>query len=79
MENVRFWFNFLLKKGKTGTVKQQNIETLMCFLKVTVLQVIGSSANAENISFLLDSSLSNVTVYITGVSPHFTLYSPTGE
>ncbi|XP_056590951.1 von Willebrand factor A domain-containing protein 7 [Triplophysa dalaica] len=65
----------------TKTTLSQATEVIMdstISALVTVLQVIGSSANAENISFLLDSSLSNVTVYITGVSPHFTLYSPTG-
>ncbi|XP_065121408.2 von Willebrand factor A domain-containing protein 7-like [Paramisgurnus dabryanus] len=45
---------------------------------VTVLQVMRNPAKAENFSFVLDSSLSNVTMYITGVSPVFTLYNPTG-
>uniref|UniRef100_A0A8C2CWE9 von Willebrand factor A domain containing 10, tandem duplicate 2 n=1 Tax=Cyprinus carpio TaxID=7962 RepID=A0A8C2CWE9_CYPCA len=45
---------------------------------VTVLQVERSSAKAENFSFVLDPSLSNMTVYITGDSLVFTLYSPTG-
>ncbi|CAM4483557.1 unnamed protein product [Leuciscus chuanchicus] len=45
---------------------------------VTVLQVVRSPAIAENLSFVLDPSLSNVTVYVTGDSPVFTLYSPTG-
>ncbi|KAF4115314.1 hypothetical protein G5714_002803 [Onychostoma macrolepis] len=45
---------------------------------VTVLQVVRSPIIAENVSFVLDPSLSNVTVYITGDSPVFTLYSPTG-
>ncbi|XP_065121290.1 von Willebrand factor A domain-containing protein 7-like isoform X2 [Paramisgurnus dabryanus] len=45
---------------------------------VTVLQVVRNPAKAENFSFVLDSSLSNVTMYITGVSPVFTLYNPTG-
>ncbi|KTF71627.1 hypothetical protein cypCar_00045911 [Cyprinus carpio] len=45
---------------------------------VTVLQVERSSAKAENFSFVLDPSLSNTTVYITGDSLVFTLYSPTG-
>ncbi|ROI47898.1 von Willebrand factor A domain-containing protein 7 [Anabarilius grahami] len=45
---------------------------------VTVLQVVRSPAIAESFSFVLDPSLSNVTVYITGDSPVFTLYSPTG-
>ncbi|XP_048052725.1 von Willebrand factor A domain-containing protein 7 [Megalobrama amblycephala] len=45
---------------------------------VTVLYVERSPAIAESFSFLLDPSLSNVTVYITGDSPVFTLYNPTG-
>ncbi|XP_058625706.1 von Willebrand factor A domain-containing protein 7-like isoform X1 [Onychostoma macrolepis] len=45
---------------------------------VTVLQVVRSPIIPENVSFVLDPSLSNVTVYITGDSPVFTLYSPTG-
>ncbi|XP_065121280.1 von Willebrand factor A domain-containing protein 7-like [Paramisgurnus dabryanus] len=46
--------------------------------QVTVFQVSRSAGNAGNFSFLLDSSLSNVTVYITGDSTVFTIYSPTG-
>ncbi|XP_073670360.1 von Willebrand factor A domain-containing protein 7-like [Paramisgurnus dabryanus] len=45
---------------------------------VTVLQVVRNPAKAETFSFVLDSSLSSVTMYITGVSPVFTLYNPTG-
>ncbi|XP_043107163.1 von Willebrand factor A domain-containing protein 7-like isoform X2 [Puntigrus tetrazona] len=45
---------------------------------VTVLQVLRSPMIAENISFILDPSLFNVTVYITGDSPVFTIYNPTG-
>ncbi|XP_055060960.2 von Willebrand factor A domain-containing protein 7-like isoform X1 [Misgurnus anguillicaudatus] len=45
---------------------------------VTVLQVVRNPAKAEKFSFVLDSSLSSVTMYITGVSPVFTLYNPTG-
>lgn len=55
------------------------LKTSLCFLKVTVLYVERSPAIAEIFSFLLDPSLSNVTVYVTGDSPAFTLYSPTGE
>ncbi|XP_016334696.1 von Willebrand factor A domain-containing protein 7-like, partial [Sinocyclocheilus anshuiensis] len=44
---------------------------------VTVLQAARNPPKAENFSFLLDLTLSNVTVYITGDSPVFTLYSPT--
>ncbi|XP_073699338.1 von Willebrand factor A domain-containing protein 7-like [Garra rufa] len=46
--------------------------------KVTLLQVVRSPAIAENFFFVLDPSLSNVTVYVTGDSPVFTIYSPTG-
>nr|XP_055060965.1 von Willebrand factor A domain-containing protein 7-like [Misgurnus anguillicaudatus] len=46
--------------------------------QVTVFQVARSAGNAGNFSFLLDSSLSSVTVYITGDSTVFTIYSPTG-
>jgi len=53
------------------------IVSQMHFLKVTVLE--RSSAKAENFSFILDPSLSNVTVYVTGDSPVFTFYSPAGE
>jgi len=51
----------------------------MCFLKVTVLYIERGPAISETFSFVLDPSLSNVTVYVTGDSPVFTLYSPTGE
>ncbi|KAL2097666.1 hypothetical protein ACEWY4_006873 [Coilia grayii] len=46
---------------------------------VTLLQAVRTSAGSESFSFLLDESVFNVTVYITGTSPVFTLYSPTGE
>ncbi|XP_073698690.1 von Willebrand factor A domain-containing protein 7-like [Garra rufa] len=46
---------------------------------VTLLQVVRSPAIAENFFFVLDPSLSNVIVYVTGDSPVFTIYSPTGE
>ncbi|XP_051561363.1 von Willebrand factor A domain-containing protein 7-like isoform X2 [Myxocyprinus asiaticus] len=45
---------------------------------VTILQVVRNPAKAENFSFVLDETLSNVTVYVTGDSPVFTLNSPTG-
>ncbi|KAL0203402.1 hypothetical protein M9458_001420, partial [Cirrhinus mrigala] len=44
---------------------------------VTLFQVVRNPAIAENFSFVLDPSLSNVTVYVTGDSPVFTIYSPT--
>ncbi|KAG5285814.1 hypothetical protein AALO_G00007750 [Alosa alosa] len=47
---------------------------------VTLLQAVRTPVRAENFSFLLDETVSNVTVYITGSSsPAFTLNSPTGE
>ncbi|XP_052457565.1 von Willebrand factor A domain-containing protein 7-like [Carassius gibelio] len=45
---------------------------------VTLFQVVRNPAIAENFTFVLDPSLSNVTVYVTGDSPVFTIYSPTG-
>uniref|UniRef100_A0A8C2CYU5 von Willebrand factor A domain containing 10, tandem duplicate 2 n=1 Tax=Cyprinus carpio TaxID=7962 RepID=A0A8C2CYU5_CYPCA len=45
---------------------------------VTLFQVVRNPGIAENFTFVLDPSLSNVTVYVTGDSPVFTLYSPTG-
>ncbi|KAL1282098.1 hypothetical protein QQF64_000901 [Cirrhinus molitorella] len=45
---------------------------------VTLLQVVRSPAIADFFSFILDPSLSNVTVYVSGDSPVFTIYSPTG-
>ncbi|XP_055060966.2 von Willebrand factor A domain-containing protein 7 [Misgurnus anguillicaudatus] len=54
------------------------ISDLFASDQVTVLQVARSAGNAGNFSFLLDSSLSNVTVYITGDSLDVTVYSPTG-
>ncbi len=55
------------------------LKSLFFSLKVTVLQVVRSPVIPENVSFVLDPSLSNVTVYINGDSAVFTLYSPTGE
>ncbi|XP_031415797.1 von Willebrand factor A domain-containing protein 7-like [Clupea harengus] len=46
---------------------------------VTLLQAVRTPLRAENFSFLLDELVSNVTLYITGSSPAFTLFSPTGE
>ncbi|XP_068456761.1 von Willebrand factor A domain-containing protein 7-like [Clinocottus analis] len=44
---------------------------------VTLLQAC-RSLKAENFTFMVDESLSNVTVYITGTSVAFTLISPSG-
>ncbi len=61
-------------------MKQCNImKTFLCFLKVMLFQVVRSPAIAENFSLVLDPSLYNVTVYVTGDSPVFIIYSPTGE
>ncbi|KAM9476622.1 von Willebrand factor A domain-containing protein 7 [Clarias gariepinus] len=45
---------------------------------VTVLQRARSPGRVENITFLLDASLSNITVYVTGNNLKFTLRSPSG-
>nr|XP_055060967.1 von Willebrand factor A domain-containing protein 7-like [Misgurnus anguillicaudatus] len=46
--------------------------------QVTILQKARSAGNAGTFFFLLDSSLSNVIVYIIGDSLDVILYSPTG-
>ncbi|KAG9275573.1 von Willebrand factor A domain-containing protein 7-like [Astyanax mexicanus] len=45
---------------------------------VTILQRARKTGSVESFSFLLDSSLSKVTAYITGDSLKFTLKSPSG-
>lgn len=45
---------------------------------VTVLQRARNSGKAETFSFLLDESLNNITIYITGKSLTFTLKNPAG-
>ncbi|XP_037545994.1 von Willebrand factor A domain-containing protein 7 [Nematolebias whitei] len=45
---------------------------------VTVLQRARSSGSAETFPFMLDESLKNITIYITGTSVTFTLTNPAG-
>ncbi|KAL7878084.1 hypothetical protein SRHO_G00047270 [Serrasalmus rhombeus] len=45
---------------------------------VTILQKARNPGSVESFPFLLDASVSNVTVYITGDSLKFTLHSPSG-
>ncbi|XP_030643648.1 von Willebrand factor A domain-containing protein 7-like [Chanos chanos] len=45
---------------------------------VTLLQAVRNPAKAENFSVLVDTSVKNLTVYITGNSPSFTIISPSG-
>uniref|UniRef100_A0A8C7MZG0 von Willebrand factor A domain-containing protein 7-like n=2 Tax=Oncorhynchus kisutch TaxID=8019 RepID=A0A8C7MZG0_ONCKI len=45
---------------------------------VTVLQRARNPGKAETFSFLLDESLNNITIYITGKSLTFTLKNPAG-
>uniref|UniRef100_A0A673W458 von Willebrand factor A domain-containing protein 7-like n=1 Tax=Salmo trutta TaxID=8032 RepID=A0A673W458_SALTR len=45
---------------------------------VTVLQRARNPGRAETFSFLLDESLNNITIYITGKSLTFTLKNPAG-
>nr|XP_046266993.1 von Willebrand factor A domain-containing protein 7-like [Scatophagus argus] len=45
---------------------------------VTLLQAARSPGKAENFTFLVDKSVGNLTVYITGNSVAFTLISPSG-
>ncbi|XP_029375800.1 von Willebrand factor A domain-containing protein 7-like isoform X2 [Echeneis naucrates] len=46
---------------------------------VTLLQAARSPGRADNFSFIVDETVTNVTVYITGRSVSFTLIGPTGE
>ncbi|KAM6971803.1 von Willebrand factor A domain-containing protein 7 [Aplochiton taeniatus] len=45
---------------------------------VTVLQRARNPGKAETFSFLLDDSLKNITMYITGTTISFTLHNPQG-
>ncbi|KAI3373763.1 hypothetical protein L3Q82_022348 [Scortum barcoo] len=45
---------------------------------VTLLQAARSPGKADTFSFLVDETITNLTVYITGRSVTFTLISPTG-
>ncbi|XP_022540193.2 von Willebrand factor A domain-containing protein 7 [Astyanax mexicanus] len=45
---------------------------------VTVLQAVRNPAKAENFTFFVDSSLQNLTIYITCNSPNYIITSPTG-
>ncbi|GAA6098474.1 von Willebrand factor A domain-containing protein 7-like [Tachysurus ichikawai] len=45
---------------------------------VTLLQAVRNSAKAENFSAFVDTSMQNMTIYITGNSPHYTITSPSG-
>ncbi|XP_066535413.1 von Willebrand factor A domain-containing protein 7-like [Hoplias malabaricus] len=45
---------------------------------VTVLQAVRNPAKAETFSFLVDSTLQNLTIYITGNSLFYNIISPSG-
>ncbi|KAL6487768.1 hypothetical protein MHYP_G00043940 [Metynnis hypsauchen] len=45
---------------------------------VTVFQAVRNPAKAETFSFFVDSTLQNLTVYITGNSPYYIISSPSG-
>ncbi|KAK7165961.1 hypothetical protein R3I93_005902 [Phoxinus phoxinus] len=46
---------------------------------VTVFQIVRNPGKAEAFSFIVDSSLKNMTIYITGSSPVFNITSPSGD
>ncbi|KAL6487784.1 hypothetical protein MHYP_G00044100 [Metynnis hypsauchen] len=46
---------------------------------VTVFQAIRNPAKAETFSFFVDSTLQNLTIYITGNSPYYIITSPSGQ
>ncbi|KAL7877063.1 hypothetical protein SRHO_G00037060 [Serrasalmus rhombeus] len=45
---------------------------------VTVFQAVRNPAKVETFSFFVDSTLQNLTIYITGNSPSYTITSPSG-
>ncbi|XP_062329348.1 von Willebrand factor A domain-containing protein 7-like [Osmerus eperlanus] len=45
---------------------------------VTLLQAVRSPGKPDNFSFVVDVSVTNVTVYIVGSAPSFTLINPAG-
>ncbi|XP_063075245.1 von Willebrand factor A domain-containing protein 7-like [Engraulis encrasicolus] len=45
---------------------------------VTIFQAVRNPGKADNFSFTVDNSLRNLTMYITGTSPTFTITSPAG-
>lgn len=52
---------------------------VLLFLQVTVLQRARHAGTDETFSFMLDESLNNITIYITGKLSSFTLTNPTGN
>ncbi|XP_056092826.1 von Willebrand factor A domain-containing protein 7-like [Rhinichthys klamathensis goyatoka] len=46
---------------------------------VTVFQIVRNPGKTEAFSFIVDSSLKNITIYITGNSLLFNITSPTGD
>ncbi|KAM4620396.1 von Willebrand factor A domain-containing protein 7-like [Polymixia lowei] len=45
---------------------------------VTLLQAVRNPGRADNFTFLVDESVRNLTIYVTGSSLNFTLISPSG-
>ncbi|XP_030643651.1 von Willebrand factor A domain-containing protein 7-like [Chanos chanos] len=45
---------------------------------VTLFLAVRNQSTAEDFSFLVDSSVTNLTIYITGFSTNFTITSPSG-
>ncbi|XP_053478034.1 von Willebrand factor A domain-containing protein 7-like [Ictalurus furcatus] len=57
----------------TGIIDVTSRSTL-----VTLFQAVRNPAKAENFSVFVDSSVQNLTIYITGNSPYYTITSPSG-
>lgn len=55
------------------------VSSVSCHLQVTLLQAARNPGKADNFSFIVDESVTNPTVYITGRSVTITLVSPTGS
>lgn len=48
------------------------------FLQVTLFEAVRNPAKAENFSLFVDSFVQNLTIYVTGNSPTYTITSPSG-
>ncbi|KAK3572594.1 hypothetical protein QTP86_000406 [Hemibagrus guttatus] len=57
----------------TGIIADISSSTL-----VTLLQAVRNPGKAENFSAFVDTSVQNLTIYITGNSPYYTITSPSG-
>ena len=74
----------LVKRGYTNNIWFLSFSCFFhCLLfslsQVTLLQAVRSPGKPDNFSFVVDVSVTNVTVYIVGSAPSFTLINPAGD